>query len=298
MSPRNVHRFYLVGSALIGAAGALTAVSFVAPAAMAQAGNDMSHFEAVSIRLNKVPPPDPHPCTGGPGTQSPTLWMCNSVAYAGLIGPGFGLETYQYHYQTTQMKVDTYSISARLPQGATEEQFREMKRNMLEERFGLKWHWKESEATVYRLVRDSGGVKLHESAPDAAQAVTEYGKLPPGTKLGQDRYPVWPEGVPGLVQMMNHNRWRSSNVTTADIAYVLRYELKTDVIDETGLTGHYDVDLRWETPPIEYFASAPPYEGPEAKTEFRNKLGLRLEPTKGKIKTFVVDHIDRVPTEN
>jgi uncharacterized protein (TIGR03435 family) len=41
-----------------------------------------------------------------------------------------------------------------------------------------------------------------------------------------------------------------------------------------------------------------PFEGPDAKTEFRNKLGLRLEPVKGTIKTFIVDHMDRVPTEN
>lgn len=49
---------------------------------------------------------------------------------------------------------------------------------------------------------------------------------------------------------------------------------------------------------MEYAPRAPPYEGPEAKTEFRNKLGLRLVPVKGKIRTFVVDHIDRFPTEN
>ena len=41
---------------------------------------------------------------------------------------------------------------------------------VLQERFGLKWHWKESDATVYRLVPDAGGVKLHESAPDADAA--------------------------------------------------------------------------------------------------------------------------------
>ena len=58
------------------------------------------------------------------------------------------------------------------------------------------------------------------------------------------------------------------------------------------------VDLRWETPPMESFPSAPAYEGPDAKTEFRNKLGLRLEPIKGKIRTFAVDHIDSIPTEN
>jgi uncharacterized protein (TIGR03435 family) len=296
MRPRNVHRFHLVRSALIGAAGALIAVSLTHPAAMAQTGNDMAHFEVASVRLNKVPPPDYHPCTGGPGTQSPTLWMCNDLVFGDLIRSAFELEVYQYI--DTNMRPDTYSISARLPLGATKEQFHEMQRNLLLERFGLVWHWKESDTTVYHLVRDAGGVKLHESAPDAAPAVVTYGGKPPGMTLGKDRYPVWPEGAAGLVGLGNHNRWRSSNVTMADIAYVLRWEFRTDVIDETGLTGHYDVDLRWETPQMEYAPAAPPYDGPDAKTEFRNKLGLRLEPIKGKTKTFVVDHIDKVPTEN
>jgi uncharacterized protein (TIGR03435 family) len=79
--------------------------------------------------------------------------------------------------------------------------------------------------------------------------------------------------------------------------YVLRWEFRTDVIDETRLTGHYHVDL-WGTPPMEYAPAAPPYDGAEAKTEFRNKLGLRIEPVKGKIRTFVADHIDGAPTEN
>jgi uncharacterized protein (TIGR03435 family) len=269
----------------------------VAPGLAAQ--TNTSHFEVVSVRLNKVSPPGYRPCTGGPGTQDPTLWICTQATVGSLIAPAFAVEVYQYQNSQPEMKIlDTYSISARLPQGATQEQFREMQRNLLEERFGLKWHWKESDATVYRLVRDPEGVKLHESAPDAAPAVVTYGGRPPGVALGKDRYPVLPEGVPALIGMANHNRWRSSNVTTADIAYVLRWEFRTDVIDETRLTGHYDVDLRWETPQMEYAPLAPPYEGPEAKTEFRNKLGLLLEPVKGKIRTFVVDHVDRVPTEN
>ena len=83
-----------------------------------------------------------------------------------------------------------------------------------------------------------------------------------------------------------------------DIAAVLQREFQTDIVDQTGLTGHYDVDLRWETPPSETTPATRPFEGPDAKTEFRNRLGLRLESMKGKIRIFVVDHIDRVPTEN
>jgi uncharacterized protein (TIGR03435 family) len=168
---------------------------------------------------------------------------------------------------------------------------------LLIDRFSLTWHWKESEATVYRLVRDPGGVKLHESSPDAGPAAATYG-FPAGATLGKDRYPVLPEGVSGMVGMGNHNLWRSSNVTTDDIAFVLRWEFRTDVSNETGLTGHYDVDLRWETTPMELAPAAPPWDGPDAKTAFRDWLGLRIEAMKGQIRTFVVDHMDRVPTEN
>jgi len=267
-----------------------------APATFAQTVPDMSHFEVSSVKLNDQDTGDFGKCHGGPGTQSPTLWICNRTNLVLLIQSAFGVEVYQF--TPPDWMVRTFlSISARLPQGATKEQFHEMQRNLLVERFGFTWHWKESDATVYRMVRDAGGVKLRESGPDAAAAVVDYGR-PSGTTLGKDRYPVLPEGVPGLVGLGNHNRWRSSNVTTADIAWVLRWEFRTEVRDETELTGHYDVDLRWETQPTETSPASPPFEGPDAKTEFRNQLGLRIEPAKGKIRTFVVDHVDRVPTEN
>jgi uncharacterized protein (TIGR03435 family) len=265
------------------------------PLVEAQAGGEASQFEVASIRLN-TEDRALGKCTGGPGTQDPTLWICDSTNRTALIRAALGAEVYQF-LPPDSMHEPFFSISARLPANATKDQFHDMLRNLLEERFHLTWHWRESDASVYRLVRDPDGVRLHESAPDAEPAVVDYG-FPPGTVMGKDRYPILAEGVSGLIGWGNHNRWRMSNVTTADIAWVLRWEFRTDVIDETGLTGHYDVDLRWETPPMEYFPSAPPYDGPDAKTEFRNKLGLRLEPAKGKIRTLVVDHIDRVPTEN
>ena len=260
----------------------------------------MSHFEVLSVRLNNLSSefgPDFGKCVGGPGTQTPTVWRCNKTNLIILIQSAFGVEVYQATFPDWMIRT-FLSVSARLPQGATKEQFREMQRNLLIERFGLTWHWKEPDATVYRLVCDPGEAKLRESAPDADPAVVTYGNRPPGITLGKDRYPVLPEGVSALIAANNHHRWRSSNVTTGDIAWVLRWEFRTDVRDETGLTENYDAGLRWEAQAIEYFPSAPPYDGPDAKTEFRNRLGLRVEPAKGKIRTFVVDHIERVPTEN
>jgi hypothetical protein len=84
MRPRNVHRFHLVKSALIRAGGTLTEVSLTNPAAMAQTDGTMSHFEVVSIRLNNQNTPAFGKCTGGPGMQSPTLWICNQTNLVSL----------------------------------------------------------------------------------------------------------------------------------------------------------------------------------------------------------------------
>ena len=276
------------------------ALVLISGIAVAWSADDRSHFDVVSVKVNTDDPakgPYSDKCTGGPGQRSPSLWICPHTNPIALLNGAFGLEVYQFPERPSWMVPDFLSVSARLPANTTKDQFQEMLRNMLIERFSLVWHWKESEATKYRLVRDPAGVKLHESAPDAGPAVVNYG-VPGGTTLGKDRFPILPEGVSALVGMANHHRWRSSNVTTADIAFVLRLELKTEVVDQTGLTGHYDVDLRWESPSVDMGPGVVPFEGPDAKTEFRNKLGLRLEPMKGMVRTFVVDHMDRVPTGN
>ena len=275
----------------------LTAVLVVVHAGVAQTGTT-SHFEVASVKLNKVRGGYFQPCTGGPGEGS--LWICPDATIDSLIQSAFNLDLYQYPGNSNYFGavVDFYTVQARLPDGSTKEQFREMQRNLLIERFGLTWHWKESDATVYRLIRDPGGARLRESAPDAPPAAVIYGRPPAGTTTGSDRWPVLPQGVPALIGGGKYKRWRSSNVTTEDIVSVLRWEFRTDVRDETGLTGHYDVDLKWETPPTEVSPATPPFRGPDAKTEFGNRLGLRIESTKGKIKTFVVDHVEKVPSEN
>ena len=175
-----------------------------------------------------------------------------------------------------------------------------MQRNLLIERFGLTWHWKESDATVYRLIREPGGVKLRESAADAPPAAVTYGLPPAGTTIGSDGWAVLPPGASALVGPGHHNTWRSSNVTTEDIASVLRWEFRTDVRDESGLPPPIMMRISAVTSSaeVEVSPATPPFRGPDAKTEFRNRLGLRIESTKGKIKTFAVDHIERVPTEN
>ena len=67
--------------------------------------------------------------------------------------------------------------------------------------------------------------------------------------------------------------------------------LSTAVIDQTGLSGKYYFELRyaWQDDPNV------PY--PNLFGAVRD-LGLRLEKHKGPVEILVVEHIEKLPTEN
>ena len=65
-------------------------------------------------------------------------------------------------------------------------------------------------------------------------------------------------------------------------------------MDKTGLSGNYDVTLRFmprQSP------DAPPDAPPNIFTALQEQLGLKLEPDRAPLRILVIDHIER-PTEN
>jgi uncharacterized protein (TIGR03435 family) len=67
---------------------------------------------------------------------------------------------------------------------------------------------------------------------------------------------------------------------------MLSQSLQRDVLDDTGLTGMYDIKLQWSDS-----------TGPSLFTALEEQLGLKLNSAKGPVKTLVVDHVER-PSEN
>jgi uncharacterized protein (TIGR03435 family) len=65
------------------------------------------------------------------------------------------------------------------------------------------------------------------------------------------------------------------------------------VVDKTGLSGNYDIELKW-TPDDQ---QGTPDAGPTLFTALEEQLGLKLVPAKGPVDTFVVDHVEK-PSEN
>ena len=266
---------------------------------IALAGQDQNNdrFDVASVKAVERPSlGERRGCTGGPGTLSPMNWTCAHVQLTDLIFRAYDLELYQSKRPEWVDEI-FLSVAARAPEGTTKEQFRRMQQNLLEERFKLAFHREPREATVYTLFVGRSGLRMHASAEGSPAAETEWSRVP-GATIGPDRYPVFPEGKQGLMGVNNHIRWRSSNVTTADIVKVLRRAKKTDVVDGTGLNEKYDVDIFWENESFDIAPHPHPFDGPEIEKALQDRLGLRLESKKGTVSVFVIDHIEKKPVEN
>jgi uncharacterized protein (TIGR03435 family) len=59
------------------------------------------------------------------------------------------------------------------------------------------------------------------------------------------------------------------------------------VVDRTGLTGRFDVELSW-TPD----AAAADGAGPSIFSAIQEQLGLKLVPEKAQVEVLVVDHVE------
>ena len=77
------------------------------------------------------------------------------------------------------------------------------------------------------------------------------------------------------------------------------------VVDRTGLTGSYDIDLTWtpEQLPQGRGGDLPPGfpaidpNGPSIFTAVQEQLGLKLDSTKGPVDVLVIDRLEH-PTED
>lgn len=76
----------------------------------------------------------------------------------------------------------------------------------------------------------------------------------------------------------------------------LASEVQRKVVDRTGLTGVFDIDLHWlpDGPAAATSSSEPAVS---IFTALQERLGLKLEATTGPVDVLVIDHIER-PTEN
>ena len=182
----------------------------------------------------------------------------------------------------TWLDSDRFDIVAKAPPNTTEDALRVMLQNLLTRRFKLASHWEKKTMPVYALVAGKRGFKL---APAAGAGQP---KCSPG------------QGAEGL------NHTVCTNFTMADLANWLSTRIAPSfisrpVVDLTGLKGSYDIRLDWVPQPLvgnAGDAADAPAGGATVFEALDKQLGLKLESRRLPMPVIVIDHIERVPTEN
>jgi uncharacterized protein (TIGR03435 family) len=137
----------------------------------------------------------------------------------------------------------------------------------LEDRFQLKAHTEIKILPVFEMIVTKDGPKFkHSPSPGKPN-------------------PTWTTG---------NGRFTANDLSITNMASVLTDLVHRTVIDKTGLTGNYDLTLKWSQ---DVGSNTTTDTGPSIFTALQEQLGLKLRPAKGPVETLVVDHV-AMPSEN
>jgi uncharacterized protein (TIGR03435 family) len=240
----------------------------------AQNGTSLSvpiHYDVVSVRAN-------HSAAAKSSLQfdsgdtlradNANVMMMVSAAYGvpqflieGLPSWGFS-----EHFDIVGKSTDS---STEAIKALTTAQRQAMLATVLQDRFGLKTHWETRDKPEYVLVVAKSGSKLKESQEQ---------------------------------QTMNTLSWNSldaKDIGIDDLVKDVQRRLNKPVVDNTGLTGKYDMKFTWSV-------EGQALNGGDAKDDetqagifmaVKETLGLELKPTHGPVQVLVVDAVTR-PSAN
>jgi uncharacterized protein (TIGR03435 family) len=199
--------------------------------------------------------------------------------------------------------IDTerYTITAKMPDGASVAAQQVAIRNLLKDRFKLVTHQETRELPIYNLVlaRSDGrlGPALKESSAECQTAAKEYFVAVRGGAPAQAPPAAIAKCVssqPGIGKLGFNGQSISSLVT------VLPQFVERKVIDRTGLTGLYDLTLKWTPEAIPSLLGLPqdplPPGDPDVPnifTALQEQLGLKLEAGRGPVEVIVIDRLEK-----
>jgi uncharacterized protein (TIGR03435 family) len=261
-----VHRGHRLHSLVWIACILLVAISAVTNQSLAQAPPvDSPSFEVASIH----PAPT---CTSGFSMSPPgsRYFSVTNVSMAFLIAMAYKVSDDQIERNPgwpAWIESECYTISARAAGDGSlgNDQLRLLLLNLLAQRFHL---------TLHNEVKDFSGYAL-VVAKDGAKLVV--------TKGGATSARIGPDGL------------HAHNFSMASLASMFPRVVGAHVVDQTGLTGRYDIDLSFE-PNSSLAATDSSLQS--VFTALPEQLGLKLVAQKVPATMLVIDHIEKVPTEN
>jgi uncharacterized protein (TIGR03435 family) len=274
-----------------------------------QTTNAKPQFEVASVKAAQLSDNVGFPVgmRGGPGTGDPTRLVIENFNLHLLVTEAYHLKGFQVFGLRMQDRQRFY-ITAKVPEGATKEDLQLMLQNLLAERFKMKVHHETKDLPIYELTIGKDGPRFKESAGEPPK--NDLATPAPGAaELDKDGDPIAPPGTMrfSLVNGVARFRLNVAGESMEKLVTTLSNQLNQPVVDATGLKGQYDFVLFWSrqnlspaspAPSPDGVAVSPEASGPTLIGAVQQQLGLKLESKKGPVEILVIDHYEKVPTEN
>ena len=244
-------------------------------------------FDAASVRRRT------EPGGGFMGRQPGGRFTAQGVSLQDLIVFAYGVQPYQIVDAPSWLDTERWDVTAAGAAGAPADVLLALQR-LLGERFSLVLRNEKRELPVYALTlaRPDGrlGPQLKRSPIDCAAARAEAqktGVIPPQAKQS-----CYVEGRVGSI--------RIGGSPLSDFAAMLSTRLQRTVVDQTALTGPWELILTYAPEPEQIAAGAlapgqqPSIDpnGPSIFTAVQEQLGLKLEATGAPVDVLVVERAE------
>jgi uncharacterized protein (TIGR03435 family) len=182
-----------------------------------------------------------------------------------------------------------------------------MLQTLLAERFQLRMHPEQREMAMYSLVFARDDRRL---GPDIAPSTVDCVAR---SRNPQPPAPPAPGGAPPPLEcgvsmglMPSQIVLNAGGIAFSDLVRLLARNLGRPVVDKTGLTGTFNVKMRFQAEggglpgmplPQSPAGASPESNAPSLMAAVQEQLGLKLESGRAQVPVQVVDSVDR-PTED
>jgi uncharacterized protein (TIGR03435 family) len=250
----------------------------------------LPRFEVASIR-----PGDPH-ATGARVGFPPGRFVQENMNLISAFFLAFGVRPYQLGTLPDLMQRERFTINAKMPEGAPQQDRALMLRALFVDRFKLRYHVerKDEDAFVLVLARRDGrfGPQLRASVVDcparlaAQRQKQDVPPLPPGAAECGVR------NGPGVINF--------GGMPMSVLVQMLSNQTTRQVVDRTGINGMVDVELHWALQSTsapraspDVALPPPPDDAPSIFSAVQEQLGLKFDNGKAPVDHLVIDHIER-----
>ena len=217
-------------------------------------------FEVATVKVNRTGSGD----SRFPELRNGTL-AAESVSLKSLLQAAYGFGR-QRITGPSWLDSDRFDLTGKAPQGVPDSELMQMLQSLLKDRFQLKVHRETKEMPVFEMFVAKDGPKISTYDPE---------------------HPLeMPADIGGSVM--------KGTATMSQLAERISPVAGRPVLDKTGLKGRYAFILIFT--PVS--AQASDSGAPDFFVAVQQQLGLKLESMREPIEILVVDHAERVPSEN